>query len=256
MKKTLIILLITLFCSPGFTAAQEKAKDPNQLFYKANAYYESGDYDKAVENYVAILDSGIESGNVYYNIGNGFLKLGKTGYAILSYEKANKFIPGDGDLKSNLEYARSLTDSPPSDGSGRNLIVRIIRRPFRDLNLNAVAICTFALYLAFLVALAISIGSRKLAIKLRFITPVIVIVFFFALASFALRYYEEKILSHGIVVQKEAECRYEPIDKSTVFYKLAEGNKVVVLKTRNGWRQVRRADGKVSWVKKEAVELI
>ncbi len=256
MKKSILISLVLLLYSPVFTAAEEKIKDPNQLFYKANAYYENGDYAKAVENYVAILDTGIESGNIYYNIGNGFLKLGKTGYAVLSYEKSNKFIPGDGDLKANLEYARSLTESPSSQEPRQNPVMRIIKLPFRDLNLNAAWICTFVLYLAVVLVLALSIASRSIALKLRFTTPVIMAIFLFSLAAFAMRYYDEEALTHGIVIQKESECRYEPIDKSTIFYKLAEGNKVVILKTRNGWRQIRRADGKISWVKKEAIEPI
>ena len=76
------------------------------------------------------------------------------------------------------------------------------------------------------------------------------------LGAFAIRFYDEKILHRGIVVEKDVECKYEPIDKSTTFYRPQEGEFVAVVKTRDGWRQIKRIDGKVGWVKQEAVEEI
>ena len=84
----------------------------------------------------------------------------------------------------------------------------------------------------------------------------VLLLFLVALANFSVRYYSEEILTHGIVVEKEAECKYEPIDKSTTYYTLKEGQEVLVLTTRNGWRHIRRLDGKRAWVRKEAVEEI
>ena len=85
----LFAALIGFVAYPTF-AQDTKSNDPNQLFYTGNHYYQTQDYIKAVEEYVKLLDTGIENGNLYYNIGNGFLKLGKVGYAILCYEKARR----------------------------------------------------------------------------------------------------------------------------------------------------------------------
>ena len=61
---------------------------------------------------------------------------------------------------------------------------------------------------------------------------VIVLIFFIVnLGAFAIRYYDEKVLHRGIVVRKDVECKYEPIDKSTTFYRLQEGDLVAVIKT-------------------------
>jgi SH3-like domain-containing protein len=71
-----------------------------------------------------------------------------------------------------------------------------------------------------------------------------------------LRFYDEAVAHHGIVLEKLVEARYDPIDKSDVYFKVIDAQKVVVVKTRDGWRQIRRFDGKIGWVKKEMVEEI
>lgn len=264
MKKyTIAILIILLFSGQAF--ASDKAKDPNRLFYTANALYEKGEYAKAVEAYISILDMGLENGNMFYNIGNGFLKLGKVGYAVLCYERAKRYSPGDSDLKANLAYARLLTGDSDFQTPLKSLVVRIIERPFRNFNLATIAISALIFYVIVFLGLAFIIISPvfsrkgwnpiflrriKLAL-LAMLTALIVNVM-----AFTIRYYDEEILKHGIVIQKEAECKYEPIEKSTTYYNLHEGNEVLILETRNGWRRIKRLDGKIAWVKKETIEEI
>ena len=79
------------------------------FFDEGNQRYQEGDFDGALERYAQILDDGLESGELYYNIGNTYFKLGELGPAILYYERARRLMPGDGDLLANLELARSLT---------------------------------------------------------------------------------------------------------------------------------------------------
>jgi len=108
MKK-IVLTAAALFLLTGFSSASDEAKrEPNQLFYKGNSFYEKRDYAKAVESYLAASDLGVMSGHLYYNTGNGFFKLEKIGYAILYYEKAKRIMPGDSDLKSNLDFAKSM----------------------------------------------------------------------------------------------------------------------------------------------------
>ncbi|MDP2928917.1 MAG: hypothetical protein Q8O01_02485 [Candidatus Omnitrophota bacterium] len=234
----------------------EDSKDPRSLFYKAGSLYEKREYQKASEEYAKILDIDSESGPLYYNIGNTFFKMGKTGYAILAYKKAERLMPGDSDLKSNLAYAESLTEDSALQALPLNKLAWFFKLPFRDYNLNTVAVTLIILYLMLIaMALAVIVNSalkRRLAILFY---PVL-IGFLLTLGAFSIRYYDEEILSHGVVIAKEAECKYEPIDKSNNYYTLKEGQKALVLNTRNGWRRIRRLDGKMAWVKSDAVEEI
>jgi len=254
---TVVVLALIFSASFGasLSSAQDaKQEDPNQLFYTGNHYYQAQDYIKAVEEYVKLLDMGIDNGNLYYNIGNGFLKLGKVGYAILCYKKASRLIPHDSDLKANLAYAQSLIDEASSEDWHKNIIVRVVRKMCSDLNLGQIAGFAIAAYLMLLLVLALFIFNPILARRFGFVAVLLGLVFAANALAFGVRYYGEVVVKHGVIVQGKVEAKYEPIDKSTTFYTLREGNGVIILKTKEGWRQIRRFDGKTGWIKKEAAE--
>ena len=252
MRKMPLILISLVFCV-NFALSAEDSQDPRGLFYKANSLYEQREYEKASQVYAKILDIYTESGPLYFNIGNTFFKMGKIGYAILAYKKAQRLMPGDSDLKSNLAYAESLTEDSALQALSQNRMVWLFKFPFRECGLNTVSIILIALYLMliamFLMGIINPVFKRRMAILFL---PVL-IGFLLTLGAFSIRYYDEEILSHGVVIAKEAECKYEPIDKSNNYFTLKEGQEVLVSKTRNGWRRIRRLDGKLAWVKSDAV---
>ncbi len=256
MKRTLVLLVLLI--SAAFAVyADEPVKDENRSFYTGNVYYEKKDYAKALENYRAALDMGIESGSLYYNMGNAYLKMGKIGYAILSYEKAMRLIPHDGDLKSNRIYARAfLPDASVARPSGLGFIVALVKHPFEGLNLNAVAIMAIALYLISVALAILFLVTPFFVRRLRVLFVLAVFALLWTGVVFAVRYYEEEVLKKGVVVVKSAEARYEPVESSTAYYKIHEGNEVTVLGTRDGWRHIRRSDGKAAWTSEDAVEEI
>ena len=105
-------VLFLVAWSPGPLAAQEA------FFDEGNRRYREGDYAGAVELYGRILESGVESGELHYNLGNAWFRLGELGPAILHYERARRIMPRDDDLGTNLELARSLTVDQVTPVSG------------------------------------------------------------------------------------------------------------------------------------------
>ncbi|MFA5255609.1 MAG: hypothetical protein WC419_02800 [Candidatus Omnitrophota bacterium] len=255
MKKIPLILILLIFFA-NLAVSAEDSQDPRSLFYKANSLYEKRDYEKASEAYAKILDIDTESGPLYFNIGNTFFKMGKIGYAILAYKRAQKLMPGDSDLKSNLAYAESLTEDSALQALTQNKIAWFFKFPFREYSLNTISIILSILYLLLIAMLLAGIIYPMLKRRMTIIFLPVLIGFLLTLGAFGIRYYDEEILSHGVVVAKEAECKYEPIDKSNNYFTLKEGQEVLVLKTRNGWRRIKRLDGKLAWVKSDAIEEI
>lgn len=256
MKKYFSLLVVlSVVITTGVSHAEEKKTDPHQLFYAANHDYEARDYQKAAEEYMAILDAGFESGSLYYNIGNSFLKMGMLGRAIVYYEKAKRLIPHDSDLKANLAYARSLVENA-ADGAHRNVVAGAINAIFEQYSLRAVIFSATLLYLILILLVGTTLMKPFLGRRLRVVVLTVTALFVVNLSALAIRYFNERILKHGVVVQKDAEGKYEPIEKSTTYYSLREGGDVIILSTRNGWRRVKRPDGKISWVKKETIEEI
>ena len=95
-------LLIYMLVMMGWTFAQSPV---DEWFNQANAAYNSGNYDNAVELYQKILNTEMESVPVYYNMGNAYYKMRNYPMAIYYYEKALKLDPSNEDVQTNLQIA-------------------------------------------------------------------------------------------------------------------------------------------------------
>ena len=78
----------------------------NENLYQAHQAYDQGDYQKAIELYQKEKISG---GDASYNLGNFYFRNDQLGEAIFHYRRALELRPRDGDVKFNLDYARSKT---------------------------------------------------------------------------------------------------------------------------------------------------
>src|SRR5512139_111325 len=104
MRIPCTLALFATLVSAGQAADSEPKLLPS-VFDRANASYESGDFTGAEALYRRILDSGVENGVVYYNLGNACFKQKKIGQAIYYWEKARQILPHDADVRANLELA-------------------------------------------------------------------------------------------------------------------------------------------------------
>ena len=80
-----------------------------EFYQEGNRLYQEGDYDGALASYLRLIEAGFEAGEVYYNIGNSYFKLGEIAHSILYFERAKRLLPRDEDVLVNLDLARSLT---------------------------------------------------------------------------------------------------------------------------------------------------
>ena len=85
----------------GISSADEAA----QRFEQANQLYLQAKYPDAVAQYQKIVQSGFESGELYFNLGNAYYKSGNIQKAILNYERARQLLPRDEDVQFNLQLA-------------------------------------------------------------------------------------------------------------------------------------------------------
>ena len=69
-------------------ACADTASSPNTLFFHGNALYGEERYAEAAAEYERVLAAGLESGPLYFNLGNAYFKAGDVGHAVLAYERA------------------------------------------------------------------------------------------------------------------------------------------------------------------------
>lgn len=100
MKKFALILLTAAFCGLGVRA---------DIIQRADSAYLADDFLNAAALYEASIDSLGPSADRYYNLGNAYYRSGLLGMAIVSYERALRLDPTNGDILDNLEFVNSKT---------------------------------------------------------------------------------------------------------------------------------------------------
>ena len=98
MKIFLIILSVLLYNN----------QQVDEIFKQSNDYYTNGNYEAALDGYFEIINSGFESAELYFNLGNSFYKLNNIPESNFYFEKALAISPNDTDIISNLSFAQNL----------------------------------------------------------------------------------------------------------------------------------------------------
>jgi tetratricopeptide (TPR) repeat protein len=244
-----IVLICNLVVLTDAGHAQQS--EPTYIFYKGNTLYEEGKYDEAIHEFAKLLDRGLESGNLYYNIGNCYFKKGKLGKAILNYERAKRLIPRDSDLKSNYKFAISRLEY---DIAEKSSWIKRITGLFNFLSLNELTILLSSAFLMAVIFFTFRLfipGLRKHTLAVTVCLIIAIILLSIPLAQRSTLLYKE-----AVVISGNPEVRFEPIDNSTVHFTLYEGMKISTIQSKKEWTKVRRADGKVGWIKSGDIEKI
>jgi len=244
-----IILLSTLFSSISAFAEDRKGTDPQYLFYKGNTLYEEGKYEEAIKMYTKLIEQGLESGYLYYNIGNSYFKKGEFGKAILHYEKANRLIPYDSDLRSNYTYV--LTKIPEVSMQISFPWYKRMFAAFGGLTVNGLTILLSIIYVLILLSMIFFFFIPQSKKYSRIIAGILLVLFLTGIASLYDRI--SLIDREAIVTVESTEARFEPLKNATSHFTLYEGMKVTVLQSRKDWSKVGRADGKAGWIKSKTM---
>ena len=228
------------------------------FFDEGNQRYQAGDFDEALERYAQILDDGLESGELYYNIGNTYFKLGELGPAILYYERARRLMPSDGDLLANLELARSLTADEIASLPG----FWLFRAVGWWVELVPHGALVWLVALAYLVAMTavilvilrpatvLAAWGRRLAIAGATVTLV------FGL-NLAVRELGIGAAEEAVIMAEETAVQSAPSDDSALqIFAVHEGTKVRTDRRSDAWIEIILEDGKVGWVRADQLEPI
>ncbi|MDP8266154.1 MAG: SH3 domain-containing protein [Candidatus Aceula meridiana] len=254
MKKlkhsAVFIFAFIIISNVGIAAAQDHSI--LSKFYQANFAYKEKDYQRAVESYEEILSQGFESPSLYYNLANSYFKLKDLGKTVLNYERARCFIPRDGDLRSNYQYALSLVQGRVVQIK-RTLAARIWKNVCEDFTTSEMTLFLFFLYVVAGLLWALGVLFKINQKILISVTVVIFITFFIGISLLTQKIFIESKTS---IILKEASAKFEPREDATTHYTLYPGAKVFVVKKDSDWLKVRRQDGKMGWITLGSLEYI
>jgi len=227
------------------------------LFAQGNAEYQKGDFASAERSYRQMLDAGVDSGSLYYNLGNVCFKQKKLGEAIYNWEKAKQKLPGDPDVKENLDLANLMVvdriEVPPDP-----FPVRLFRRAQEILSATQATRTVLILFVITNSLFSVYLFARNPGLCYRaliggFIAGVLVLLMG---CSLAWRLYDESHRQEAIVVEQKTDVRSGPGTENITIFTVHEGIKVRVRGEANGWYQVSLPNGWNGWLQQSALRIL
>lgn len=231
---------------PRFIAAQESY---DAWFEQANAAYNEGNYQSALDLYNNIVEAEQESVPLYFNLGNTYYKMGTYPMAIYYYEKALKLDPNNADVKTNLEIA-NLAIADKIDPIPQSFIAKGWNNVKNLFSSDSWAMFSIICFVVFLVALflflrARRMGSRKVGF---FVGLMALLLFAFSFIFSMEKRNEAKAHSQAIIMTPTVTVKSSPNESSVDLFVLHEGTKVTLLDETDGWNKVRIANGSEGWL--------
>ncbi len=248
IKKTVFILMLAIVTSGASQTVYGASKE--QIFSMANLSFADGRYNEAIEGYTRIINKGVTNPDVYYNLGNAYVKTGDAGRAILNYERSLELAPGNDDVAYNLSLVRKQISVEETSDSG-NLLSGII-----TLNQSA-DMMSFFYALAFL-ALSLRVLSSKDERKKKLVklSSAFALITIFFIGFAAIQIYNQESTNYAIVISGKAPVYEVPMGKAEAIASINTGAKVKVLDEDNNWLKISTTNGLVGWVQSETTGLI
>lgn len=228
---------------------------------EAIAAYNEGHFRRAIEiletEKDAQLKNGLESSELYYNLGNAYFRLNELANARLYYEKALLIAPGDRDIQHNIDYLLTKTEDKilVADTFFLNTWFRAVLNLFGSNTWAVIAIALFIVFVASLVAFFFgrSILLKKTAFYIGIVSLVIVI---FA-NVFAFKQ-KDKIENRdtAVIMVGSVPIVSSPDINSKELFILHAGTKVYITKEDRNWIEIEIDNGSVGWVQRDKIEVI
>lgn len=235
--------------------AQGSSEGALSLFYQANQQYQDSAYAQAASLYEQVVAGGYESGPLYYNLGNSYVKLKEYGRAVLSYERAGLFIPADSDLQANYRYLRGVLSLGEQELASGPLL-RWNARLWERVSANGIVVLLSLFYVLLLAGIFVRIYSRSFG-RSPWVVVVCVVLMMLGISALSALGMRQRFLHRAaVVLSGDAPARFEPQEAATVHFTLAEGSLVELLQENGTWVKLRRSDGKTGWTQKSSIEKI
>ena len=229
----------------------------DSLYQLAGSLYQQGQYESALEKYNAVILSGQESADLYYNMGNAAYRSNSIGHAILYYEKALKLEPTHDDAIHNLDfvsrYRLDAFEEVPVLFLGAWITGFV--QVFPELTWSILALIFFIIIL---IGLLIYLFSRHLIMKKSGFISGLVALMLFVITLFSALSRHRDIVNpdSGVILAPSVVIRSSPSESGTELFILHEGTKIKVNEEVSGWQNIRVIDGREGWIMTDDFKLI
>lgn len=252
-SKILLDITVIVFAISFFSFAQNE----EEIFRQGNEFYRQKQYDKAVEAYKQLVNSGYEGTSLYYNLGNACYRQGEIGFAILYYEKALRLSPGDDDIRHNLTLT-NLKTIDKVESLPEFFLFEWWEGLLALFSASGWIIVTYIFYLILIFSIgfyfyAKSRTQQKMVLISGFAGLILLIL---SSTLLLVKLNKELNIKDGVVIENVISVKLSPDSESNDAFIIHEGIKVRFEDKVDDWVKIRLEDGKVGWIREEDARVI
>ena len=239
--KRLIFILSLFICSQNFAS--------EQVFELGNKQYVNENYSAAISLYDSILISGLESSELYYNLGNCHYKTNDWANAIWHYEKSLQ-LNNNEKTKHNLELVKlKIIDriEPLPQLFYKKWWINLTQ----NLSTQVWQILTlFGMGFIFILQLISQFTSLKSKLIIKIFSVITVIILLITQTS----YHNNFTKKEAIIFSETITVNSAPTISSTNLFTLHAGSKVEIIDTIGDWINIKIANGNSGWIAQNSIK--
>jgi hypothetical protein len=230
-----------------FFALNSFAGEP--LFLQANTEYVNENYTVAISLYDSILTNGLESAELYYNLGNCHYKTQDWANAIWHYEKSLQFGNNE-KTRHNLSLAKlKIIDRIEA-------LPQLFYKKWR-VSLTQVfstktwqIISLLSIGLIFILQLISQFTSLKSKLITKIFSGITVIILLITQTS----YHNNFTKKEAIIFSETITVNSAPTSSSTNLFTLHAGSKVEIIDIIGDWINIKIANGNSGWIAQNSIK--
>jgi tetratricopeptide (TPR) repeat protein len=251
LGRWLLVALVLVAGARAYAVDTEIAAPKDATFRRANDAYFHGRYQEAVEAYEQVAALGVVSSDLFYNLGNAYLKTNQLGPAIYNYERALELDPSQDDVRFNLKVARDQARN-----KGEDRLAGAEGQPFWMRMASQVTVNG-----ASWIFLSVYVALFALLIALHFVGPGFLRVGLWAAFAFVAiatatsgtllgaRLYLADRVEQAIVLPDVVQVKEGPDPNYQSIFGVHAGLRVRITEKEQDWVRVRLANGLEGWVR-------
>lgn len=263
MRNIILSLLILIIVPTALSAQDSTAVNtaPAAVGEQAVEAYNNNDYRKVIE----LLEKekevqkakGLESSELYYNLGNAYFRVNDIAHARLNYERALLLDPGDRDIRHNIEYVSTKIEDKilVADTFFLGIWFRAVQSLFSS---NVWAVTAIVCFILFIGCLVLFFFGRYMNMKkISFYVGIVLLVIIIFANIFS--YNQKNNLEYrdtAIIMTGSAPLYSSPDSNSKELTTLHSGTKVTVTKEDRNWLEIELDNGSIGWIQRDKLEII
>jgi len=224
-------------------------------FNRGNQFYADRAFDSALVAYQAVEQTGVESAELFFNIGNCYFKSGDLGRAVLYFLRAKRLNPSDDDINANLAFTRGFTRIQ-MEGVQLNPVYSLVESTLDPVSLNTIAWIASCLFILFVLLLTVRYGFGRAGSEVRIALGVLSVLLAVAVFATTFKYRHDFVARRAVVVAEDSPVLSGPTPQAQTELHGAPGLIVEIVGVSGDYYNVLFENKRRGWILKDQVSVV